>query len=191
MFDPPAAIRNFNNNNSIYFTFLINIDKMESGKILVLYFSRHPVEKMLILKNRISGVIKKERARERTECIKNAQAELREKTSELKKHYEEKIKQLSREYNNALNRKISEIEILRNELDSRHKEYQALRLREKQLDDLSAEFQHLIEDFGLKVQEAIQPFYRSQAKISLMKRRSDKNHDKLAKVFRKSDGVKL
>ena len=146
---------------------------------------------MLIMKSKISSVIKKERAKERAECLKKSQEELKKKTSALVKSYEEKIKLLNKNFALTLKEKSKEVDHLKSEIDKKHKEYQALRLREKNLDDLSAEFQHLIEEFGIRVQEAIQPFYRSQAKISLMKRRSDKEHEKMNKIFRKSDGAKL
>ena len=145
---------------------------------------------MFILKNNISNIIKKERAKEKAIWIKIAKTELAEALKIQKHEYESKLRQLRQDSNLIIKDKDKEIAILKNELNQKYKDYQQLRLDQKQIGDLSAEFALTLEEMAIKIHESIQPFYRTRAKIETVKRKSDKDVMKNLKIFRKLENKK-
>jgi hypothetical protein len=141
-------------------------------------------EKMLIFKSSISSIIKKERAKERSECQNAHSLVLKKTVSDLTRSYELKMKQMTKDHLIEIKNKDREINALKNELNKNHNAYQELRRREKELDNLTSEFEEVLELLTVKVHEAIQPYYRMRAKIQAVKRSSDRKNEKTEGILR-------
>lgn len=139
---------------------------------------------MLILKSSISNIIKKERSKERNECESAHKAELKKTVSDLTRANDLNIKQIRKEHLVEIKNRDREIYALKNEMNKNHKAYQDLRRRETELDNLTSEFEELLELLTVKIHEAIQPYYRMRAKIQTVKRSSDKKNDKMETILR-------
>ncbi len=73
---------------------------------------------------------------------------------------------------------------MKEEIDRNYATYQAIRKREVELYQLSAEIETVVETMVIKVQESLQPFYRTRAKIETVKRKSGSRHEKVESIFR-------
>ncbi len=139
---------------------------------------------MFIRKSKISHLIQKERAKEKTICEKVALKNLQQAIQELEnKHYNE-VKNINKIHKNDLSNKNKEINNLQNEINKHYTVYQQLRRREKELDMLTADFEDMVDSMGIKIQESVQPFYRTRAKIENTKRKSNRKHVKVESIFR-------
>jgi hypothetical protein len=141
-------------------------------------------ENMFVRKSKISHLIKKEKAKERDKCRTIAEAELKETLKQLKKEYNQQMKELTKNHKSELKEKEKEVSQLKQEIEKNYYKYQQLRRREKELDNLSADLENMLNSMGIKIQESIQPFYRTRAKIETTKRSSDKKHTKVQSIFR-------
>ncbi len=139
---------------------------------------------MLVRKSKLSTLIRKERTKERKLCKQESDRVLKEHVLELKTDYELKIHELKKDFKNELKIKDTEIALLKNEIAKNHRDYQNLRQRETDLDNMSAELEQIIETMNIKIQESMQPFYRSRARLAETKRTSDKKHTKVDSIFR-------
>ena len=138
---------------------------------------------MIILKSNINGILRKEKERTRKSC----EQEYRKKMSVMKVHlessYARTIRKIKNEYEEIIQDKEREIEKLRGVIERNYHRYQQVRQREKYLDSLSGEIENVIDIMVTRVQESVQPFYRTRAKISATKKLSDKSNDNMNKVL--------
>lgn len=139
---------------------------------------------MIVRKSKISNLIKKERAKERKICQKETEKQLKDLSEELHEYYKTQMKQTSKDHRFEIRQKNNEIKKLKAEIENNHKQYQRIRLREQDLDNMSAELESVIETVSVKMQESIQPFYRTRAKVETAKRKSDKSHNKVENIFK-------
>ncbi|MBN1499477.1 MAG: hypothetical protein JW982_04955 [Spirochaetes bacterium] len=139
---------------------------------------------MFVRKTKLSSLIKKERTKERKLCKEQFSRDIKTCLSELKEDYEQKIKILKKDFNDELRKKDKEISVLKSEIANNHRDYQNLRQRETDLDNMSAELEQIIETMNIKIQESMQPFYRTRAILAGTKRKSDKKHSKVETIFR-------
>jgi len=138
---------------------------------------------MIILKSNINGILRKEKDKVRKSC----EVEYRKKMSVMKIHlessYTRTIKKIKSEYEDIIQDKDREIEQLKSIIDRNYQKYQQVRQREKYLDSLSGEIESVIDIMVTRVQESVQPFYRTRAKVSATKKLSDKANDNMKKVL--------
>lgn len=160
-----------------------NIYKSEGAMILRKKESKR-VQAMIVRKSRISQLIKKERQRERRACQKEHEARLREVKQDITNRFTEEIRTIRQEYRREIKTLEKENENLKRELDKNYAVYQKVRRREEHLEQLSAEFEDIVDVMNVKVQESLQPFYRTRAKIEHTRRKSDKKHEKVESIFR-------
>lgn len=139
---------------------------------------------MLVRKSQLNNIIKKERAKERKICKNEFQKNLKESLLEQKGSYEEEIKTNKKDYEFELKKQNKEIKNLRNEIERNHKDYQDLRKREIELDNVSHEVESVLESISIKLNESIQPFYRTRSKLDRIKRKSDRKSTKVENIFR-------
>ncbi len=139
---------------------------------------------MFVRKSKISHLIKKEKQKVRTFCDKYYGKKMESLKKELNEKHDRILKRTISESKEIIECKEREIKRLQQELDRNYREYMELRQREKHIDKLSDEIDEVVNDMVLKVQESIQPFYRTRAKVVTTKKRSDKKHDKVESIFR-------
>ncbi len=138
---------------------------------------------MLVRKDKIGNLIKKEREKERKQCEKEFSAKLQNTRKILEEKHQETVKKLKDRYENLLSEKDLEIQSLNKEINRNYSIYQTIRKREKHLDYLTSEVEDEIEKMVIKVQETLQPFYRTRAKVEAVKRNSNKKDKKVQNIF--------
>ena len=139
---------------------------------------------MFVRKSSISNVIKKEKQKVKTFCDKYYGKKIESLKKELNEKHDRILKRAISESKEIIESKEREIKRLQQELDRNYYKYMELRQREKNIDKLSDEIDEVVNDMVVKVQESIQPFYRTRAKVVTTKRRSDKKHNKVESIFR-------
>lgn len=138
---------------------------------------------MIILKSSISGILKKEKNKVRKSCEKEYSKKLSSMKLNLENSHAKDISSIRSEYERVIENKDNEIEKLRSVIDRNYQRYQQVRQREKYLDALSSEIENVIDHMVVRVQESVQPFYRTRAKVLSVKRVSDKSDDKMKKIL--------
>ncbi len=138
---------------------------------------------MLVRKSKISNIIKNEKEKERLRCEKESSKEIRNLRKELENKNALIIKNLKADHKKITLELRSEVQKLRNELEKNHSKYVEIRLREKELDELSSVIEVDVNKMITRVHESIQPFYRTMAKVDNVKRNSDKKHEKIERIF--------
>ncbi len=138
---------------------------------------------MIILKSRINDMLRKEKEKVRRTCEKEYGKRLTSMKHNLENGHARTISNMRNEYERIIEDKNSEIEKLRNVIDRNYLRYQQVRQREKYLDALSNEIENVIDHMVIRVQESVQPFYRTRAKVLSVKKVSDKSDDKMKKVL--------
>jgi exonuclease VII large subunit len=139
---------------------------------------------MFVRKSSISNLIKKEKQKVRSFCDKYYGKKMESLKKELNEKHDRILKRTISESKDIIESKEREIKRLQQELDRNYYKYMELRQREKNIDKLSDEIDEVVNDMVVKVQESIQPFYRTRAKVVTTKKRSDKKHDKVESIFR-------
>jgi len=139
---------------------------------------------MIVRKSRISQLIKKERTRERRLCQKETNTRLQDLKEQLVDQYTLEMRAMRKEYRQQVKNLEKENHTLKRELDRNFAVYQRVRRREEYLEQLSSEFEDIVDVMNVKVQESLQPFLRTRAKIENTKRKSDKKHEKVESIFR-------
>jgi len=139
---------------------------------------------MFVKKETISSIIVKERKKESDRCAKEYARQMKTETARIESQYAAKIKEIIRKYDALLKQKDIEIDSLKEEISENYRLYQELRSREISLDALSHDFDAIINEMNIKIQESIQPFYRVLSKTETVKRISDKKNRKIESVFR-------
>ena len=139
---------------------------------------------MIVRKSRISQLIKKERTRERKLCQKETNMRLQDLKEQLVDQYTLEMRAMRKEYRQQVKNLEKENHTLKRELDRNFAVYQRVRRREEYLEQLSSEFEDIVDVMNVKVQESLQPFLRTRAKIENTKRKSDKKHEKVESIFR-------
>ena len=139
---------------------------------------------MFVRKSKISQLIKKERQKERRMCLKEYDEKLRRLKRDLSDEYSREKREMQRDFKDQM--KALEVENLklRNEIDRHYTTYQRVRQREEHLDQLSAEIESVVGTMIIRVQESLQPLYRTRAKIETTKRKSDKRNETVENLFR-------
>jgi len=140
---------------------------------------------MYIRKNKITNIIKKERLKERSQCIKESQKKYNFEKSVLIEGHKKYINELRMHYSREIAQRDKEIKILRKEINKHYEVYQKIRSSESNIDRLSTEIEDVVDTMITRVQESVQPFYRTRAKVHATKRRSDKKHEKVEAIFRR------
>ena len=138
---------------------------------------------MFVRKSQISGLVRKEKQRERKRCERENQLKLKNLREQLENENRQTVKSIRGELKDALKEKEKEIKLLKGEIERHYSLYQDIRRREVHLDQLSADLEDVVNSMVIKVQESLQPFYRSRAKIETMKRRSDRKNEKVESIF--------
>ena len=138
---------------------------------------------MLARKSKISSLLKKEREKERLRCEKECSKEIRNLRKVLENKNAAIIKNLKADHKKVTLQLRGELRKLRNELEKNHSRYVEIRLREKELDELSSVIEVDVNKMITRVHESIQPFYRTMAKVDNVKRNSDKKHEKIERIF--------
>jgi membrane-bound lytic murein transglycosylase len=137
----------------------------------------------LLKKSSIGHIIRKERQKEYEKCkIENEKA-LKKMIAAMNQKTESEIHELKKDFSEQLEKKDLEIRTLRNEISKNHEFYEELRQREIQLNSLSADFETVIQEMNVKLQESMQPFHRIRSKINAAKRQSDKKDPKIQSIF--------
>ena len=138
---------------------------------------------MIILKKNISRAINKEKEKVKKECEKQHKMKIAALRRKLEKDHAAGIKNIKTSYEETIEEKERELNKLRNILERNYRRYQQVRQREKYLDDLSYEIEGVVEKMVIGVQEALQPFYRTRAKVLTTSKQSDKQHSKIKKLL--------
>ncbi len=138
---------------------------------------------MYIKKSKISQLIKREREKERLNSKKECNREIKNLKKELESKHAEIVKELKAKHKEIRLMQTKEIRMLRNEIEKNHSKYMELRLREKNLNDLSAEMEAELNKMATRVHESMQPFYRTMSKVETTKRKSDRKHEKVERIF--------
>ena len=139
---------------------------------------------MLVRKSKISQLIKKERRKERHICQRESFMRLQETKQRLSEEHAAEMKQARQEFKKQLKLMEKENSRLRREIDRHYATFQSVRKREAQLDELSHEIEGVIETMNIRVQESLQPFYRTRNKIESTKRKADRGNEKVESIFR-------
>jgi len=139
---------------------------------------------MFVRKSKIAQLIKKERQKERRVCLKEYDEKIRRMKRDLNEEHSREVKEIRRELREQLKAVELDNTKLRQEIDRHYSTYQKVRQREEYLDQLSAEIESVVGTMIIRVQESIQPFYRTRAKIESTKRKSDKRNEKVENIFR-------
>jgi hypothetical protein len=138
---------------------------------------------MIILKSSINDILRKEKDKVRKTCEKEFNKRLTSMKVSLENSHAKAISTIKNDYERILEDKNSEIEKLQNVIDRNYLRYQQVRQREKYLDALSHEIENVVEHMVLRVQESVQPVYRTRAKVLSVKKVSDKTDEKMKKVL--------
>jgi len=139
---------------------------------------------MFVKKETISAIIMKERKKESDRCAKEFARQMKTETAKLDSQHAAKMKETIRRYDAMLKQKDVEIDALKEEISENYRLYQELRSREISLDSLSHDFDAIVNEMNIKIQESIQPFYRVVSKTETVKRLSDKKNRKIEAVFK-------
>lgn len=139
---------------------------------------------MIVLKSRISQLIKKERARERKQVSAHYEREMAQMKREMEQAYAAEKKELKRNYKNELVKRERQIKRLQLEIDRNYTTYQEIRNREKHLDELTNELERVMESMFINVQESTQPFLRARSKVEAVRNRSARDNKKVERIFR-------
>lgn len=139
---------------------------------------------MFVRKTQIANVIKKERHKERLQNEKHFELRLQRIKKELEENHKVFIHTMLQEHRQVLQQKDKEIKLLKKEMEAHEWRYRQIRKREQEIEELSYEVEGVIDTMVLKVQESLQPFYRTRAKVEFTKRKSDKDHEKVESIFR-------
>ncbi len=140
---------------------------------------------MYIKKNKISNLIKKERHKERAQCAKESQRKYGFEKAMIVEGHKKYVNELRMHYSREIAQRDKEIKLLRKEINKHYEIYQKVRSSESNLDQLSTEIEDVVDAMITRVQESVQPFYRTRAKVHATKRRSDKKHEKVETIFRR------
>ena len=138
---------------------------------------------MFIKKKNISTLLKKERQKEKKLSEKYYTQKYKKEMKKIIEAHERELKEIIQESNEQLRQKNWEIQLLKNEIEKNHSKYIEIRQKEKHVDLLSREIDDVVNDMIIKVQESVQPFYRTRAKVERTKRKSDKSHNKVQSIF--------
>lgn len=139
---------------------------------------------MFVKKETITAIIQKERKKEFDRCSKEYAKQIKAETVKLESQHAVKMKEVIKKYDALLKEKDVEINSLRDEIQENYRIYQELRSREISLDALSHDFDTVIHEMNIKIQESIQPFHRILSKTEGVKRLSDRKNRKIESVFR-------
>jgi len=139
---------------------------------------------MLIRKSKISQLIKKEREKERQKCEKDSTQKLDKTIRELQLKSLKTLKELKRKHRKELVENKKRIAVLEKEMTKNYSKYQEIRNKEQHLDQLTFEIEDVVENMVKKVQESIQPFYRTRGKVESAKRKGDRKNEKVENIFR-------
>ncbi len=139
---------------------------------------------MFVRKSKISQLVKKEKQKERRLCQKENDRRFNDTIKMLKQQHYAEIKELEKKLTLQLKGINRENKRLKEEIDRNYATYQMIRKREAELYQLSAEIESVVETMVIKVQESLQPFYRTRVKIESVKRRSGGRHEKVESIFR-------
>lgn len=138
---------------------------------------------MIIFKKNISRAINKEKEKVKKECEKQQEMKIEALRRKLEKDHADGIKSIKSSYEETIEEKERELNRLRNILERNYRRYQQVRQREKYLDDLSYEIENVVEKMVIGVQESLQPFYRTRAKVITTSKQSDKQHNKIKNLL--------
>ncbi|MFA5519121.1 MAG: hypothetical protein WDA74_07700 [Spirochaetota bacterium] len=138
---------------------------------------------MIILKKNISRAINKEKEKVKKECEKQEKMKIKALRIKLEKEHAAGLSSIKSSYEETIEEKERELNRLRNILERNYRRYQQVRQREKYLDDLSYEIEGVVEKMIIGVQESIQPFYRTRAKVFTVSKQSDKQHSKVKNLL--------
>lgn len=138
---------------------------------------------MIILKKNISRAINKEKEKVKRECEKKQKMKIEALRIKLEKEHAAGINSIKSSYEETIEEKERELNRLRNILERNYRRYQQVRQREKYLDDLSYEIEGVVEKMIVGVQESLQPFYRTRAKVFTASKQSDKQHPKIKNLL--------
>ncbi len=139
---------------------------------------------MYIRKSMISKLIQKEKMKVRTSCEKESLQQVNKVKITLVEEYKTAIKELKQGHILELKRKDRDIKKLNLEIQRNRNLYIKVRQRELALDELSVDIEYVVNSMVIKVQESLQPFYRTRAKIEATKHISDKKHKKIGNILR-------
>ena len=139
---------------------------------------------MFVRKNKIAQLLKKEKQKERRLCQKENDQRFNETIKMLKQQHDSEMRELKQSLTQQLKGQERENKRLKEEIDRNYATYQLIRKREAELYQLSAEIETVVDTMVIKVQESLQPFYRTRAKIESVKRRSGNRHEKVESIFR-------
>jgi len=139
---------------------------------------------MLVRKSKISQLIKKERQKERSICQKENDLIIINQKKELTEEHASILRETKKKFRQQLNEKERENLRLKKEIDKNYSLYQDIRQKEKHIDGLSDEIEDVVDAMVVRVQESLQPFYRTRSKIESSKRRSDRKNEKVESIFR-------
>ncbi|HOO71392.1 MAG TPA: hypothetical protein PK926_06490 [Spirochaetota bacterium] len=138
---------------------------------------------MFVRKSQISHLIRKEKNRERKKCEIESLEKIKKIRNAVETEKKKMEQELRGELNHAIQEKDREIKILKREIERNYLLYQDIRKREMFLNELTAEIENVVELMVVKVQESLQPFYRTRAKIDSIKRKSDRKHEKVENIL--------
>lgn len=138
---------------------------------------------MIILKKNISRTINKEKEKMKKECEKQHKVKVETLRRKLERDHATGVKNIKSSYEETIEEKERELDRLRNILERNYRRYQQVRQREKYLDDLSYEIEGVVEKMVIGVQESLQPFYRTRAKVLTTSKQSDKQHSKVKNLL--------
>ncbi|HOP64933.1 MAG TPA: hypothetical protein PK358_06705 [Spirochaetota bacterium] len=138
---------------------------------------------MIIRKSSINDILRKEKDKVRKSCEREFSKKLNSMKLNLENTHSKNISSIKDEYEDIIDVKNREIEKLKNIIDRNYIRYQEVRQREKYLDALSHEIENVIDHMVVRVQESVQPFYRTRSKVLSIKKVSDKSDDKMKKVL--------
>ena len=138
---------------------------------------------MFVRKSQISHLIRKEKNRERKKCEIESLEKIKKIRNAVETEKKKMEQELRGELKHAIQEKDREIKILKREIERNYLLYQDIRKREMFLNELAAEIENVVELMVVKVQESLQPFYRTRAKIESIKRKSDRKHEKVENIL--------
>ena len=139
---------------------------------------------MFVRKSKIATVIKKERQKERVTCEKNYDQKFVKLQKKLDTKQKTSINNIKQEHKIEMLQKEKDIRQLKKEIELNQIKYREIRKREKHLENLTFEVEDVVDSMVIKVQESLQPFYRTRSKVETIMRKSNREHDKVESIFR-------
>ena len=139
---------------------------------------------MFIRKTQVSNYVKKEKLKQKEVCERKNTLMLKTQKDSLSAEHKKFVTDLQIDHKKILSEKDKEIKKLRREINKNYSKYQEIRKREKYLDQISNEVEDILDFVSIKMQESIQPFYRTRAKIDRANRKSNNNHEKVESIFK-------